>query len=98
MQSVPSEDLEKYYHMKNLSIDEYIKERPVLLIAQNNIDLTIPKQIRTDYGNERLFLIAIKCRLGWSLHCLFGEAKMYDILLYDLIKQSFSLDSLNYHQ
>ncbi|KAG5895803.1 hypothetical protein JTB14_029219 [Gonioctena quinquepunctata] len=101
---IRKESWEAYHHLKNLPITDFENERPMLLIGQDNINLVIPRQIRSDYTNERFSPIATKCKLGWSLHGPNNQSGIdmidsihvcskKDELLHDLVKQSFSLDS-----
>ncbi|XP_074029437.1 uncharacterized protein [Leptinotarsa decemlineata] len=58
-------DWRKYSHLKDIPIQDIQREKPVILIGQDNIHLILPRQIRC--GSDNL-PVATKCKLGRSLH------------------------------
>ncbi|XP_055623758.1 uncharacterized protein LOC129767161 [Toxorhynchites rutilus septentrionalis] len=64
-QSLSYEDLaQRYCYLLGLPVVSYEKAVPRLLIGVNNVNLTIPLQVKEGQKGEP---IAVKTRLGWSI-------------------------------
>lgn len=57
--------VQAWKELSKLELTELANVRPVILIGQDNIDLTIPREV-IEFGQDQP--IASRCKLGWTLH------------------------------
>lgn len=101
-QKVYASHWKKYHHLKGIPITD-IFERPMILIGQDNIRLSVARKI--SQGPENL-PIATKTCLGWSLHGKYNDdlqknsfsfhvcnQETSDKMLHEMVKASFTTDA-----
>ncbi|KAG5885489.1 hypothetical protein JTB14_017212 [Gonioctena quinquepunctata] len=102
VQEIRRSDWERYSHLEGIPFHE-ISERPMILLGQDNIHLTVARKVIQSTKNEP---IATKTNLGWILHggnWIEQEKQAYffhicsseisDISLHEMVKQSFTTDA-----
>lgn len=91
---------EKWPYLKNVSFESMTNAKPMVLIGQDNILLTVPRQVIHGKWNEP---VATKTWLGWLVHGRFEKPLNqgyvlhlnhldYDEILHKLVKDSFADD------
>ncbi|KAG5868120.1 hypothetical protein JTB14_017263 [Gonioctena quinquepunctata] len=102
VQEIRRSDWERYSHLEGIPFHG-ISERPMILLGQDNIHLTVARKVIQSTKNEP---IATKTNLGWILHggnSIEQEKQAYsfhicsseisDISLHEMVKQSFTTDA-----
>ncbi|KAG5887798.1 hypothetical protein JTB14_024013 [Gonioctena quinquepunctata] len=102
VQEIRRSDWERYSHLEGIPFHE-ISERPMILLGQDNIHLTVARKVIQSTENEP---IATKTNLGWILHggnSIEQDKQAYsfhicsseisDISLHEMVKQSFTTDA-----
>lgn len=88
----------KWMHLRNISVCEAVDSKPKKLIGQDNIPLTVPREIREGMWNE-------PTKLGWVVHGKCSQQKQTsrfmdaafntkDEELHKVLKEQFRLEAL----
>ncbi|XP_045462444.1 uncharacterized protein LOC123672388 [Harmonia axyridis] len=102
IQEIRKSDWERYSYLSGIPFHE-IGERPMILLGQDNVRLTVARKVIQSTEN---LPIATKTNLGWVLHggnCIRQEKQVYsfhicssgmsDDSLHEMVKQSFTTDA-----